>query len=105
MASELEDIRQGATAFRVEANLYKKLYEEVNSERKEITNRVQEFAGLIKKEPVKFPERQVGSREPVAVKRYIPWRQQQRILAEKLAEAQTKPIVETVHPEGVISGT
>ena len=69
------------------SRVYKELYEDVNEERKMLSERMQKFAGFIRE------ERSAGSEEksehiPVG-KQYVPWRQAQRILQAKLVQAET----------------
>lgn len=85
------------------SRIYRELYEDTNKERLQLSERMQQFAGFIRE------DRKVeGSdkKEPISIgKRYVPWREQQRILSNKLAERWKAKGAEPIVPEGVISGT
>lgn len=68
------------------SRVYKELYEDVNAERKLLSERMQEFSGFIR---IKKQEIEGERNEPIPVGRqYIPWRQAQKVLRDKLIQAE-----------------
>lgn len=66
-------------------SLYKRLYEETNSERKELSTRIQEFTGFIRKEEKLESSGESKEFKPIRDK-YVPWKKTQSFLESKATQ-------------------